>query len=133
MARKSADALAAPAMVTVETRPNPPEVLTAEEAAIWCAVVDTKPAAWFDPASAPVLVEYCRAVIEVGVLAEMVREARGGKAYTSLLKARNVEAMRVASLATKLRLTQQSRYTPNVAGTLGKKAGQPKPWLASVS
>lgn len=129
MARKSLEALTAPGMVAVATRPNPPEVLTQEEAEIWCAVVDTKPASWFDPASAPVLIEYCRAVIEVGVLAEMVREARGGKSYTSFLKARNVEAMRVASLATKLRLTQQSRYTPNAAATQDRKAGEAKPWL----
>jgi hypothetical protein len=37
----------------------------------------------------------------------------------------------VAALATKLRLTQQSRYTPQAASTASKKSGPHRPWETS--
>jgi hypothetical protein len=42
---------------------------------------------------------------------------------------RDTEAKRATSIATKLRLTQQSRYTPQAAATADRKAGSgAKPW-----
>ena len=46
----------------------------------------------------------------------------------ALLDMRDKESKRLTSVATKLRLTQQSRYTPQAASTADKKAGSARPW-----
>lgn len=133
MPRKSSQSLTAPGLVAVDTRPNPPEVLTQEEAEIWCRVVDTKPANWFDAASAPILTEYCRAVAMSDYLTTQCENSKADPAtFIQYVKLRHQESMRVASLGTKLRLTQQSRYTPGSAKTADKKSGEARPWLQSA-
>jgi len=46
----------------------------------------------------------------------------------AVLDMRDKESRRLASLATKLRLTNQSRYTPQAAATAAKKGGGGKVW-----
>jgi len=50
------------------------------------------------------------------------------KAFKSLVDLINKTANLSAQLATKLRLTQQSRYTPQAANTAAKKAKPSRPW-----
>ena len=98
---------------------------------MWSQVVDSKPADWFDADSRPVLKEYVRAAMTCDLLAEVVEHAFDGgdeDALKHALDMRDKEARRVANLATKLRLTQQSRYTPQSAATANKRAAGKRPW-----
>jgi hypothetical protein len=108
-----------------------PGDLTDAQATLWGDVVGSKPAEWFQADSAPLLKEYVRAVGMCDLLAIQIEGAlAGGEAgeVKGLLDMRDKESKRVASLATKLRLTQQSRYTPQAAATADKKAGAARPW-----
>jgi hypothetical protein len=49
--------------------------------------------------------------------------------YTKLVRTRDCETKALADKATKLRLTNQARYTPQAAGTAAKKSStERKPW-----
>lgn len=109
----------------------PPDDLTPEQAARWRAVVDSKPVDWFGPDSLPLLKEYVRAEAMCDLLAVQIEAAMSGGEpgeIKAMLDMRDKESKRLASLATKLRLTQQSRYTPQAAATANKKAGNARPW-----
>lgn len=130
MPRKSSSALST-AVVGIPQRISPPEGLSDAERGHWVKIVNTKPIEWFGEDSAPVLVEYVRAIERCNELDRMVKDASTGdlKEYLAVLKARNAESQRLAQFAGKLRLTQQSRYTPQAAATASKKAAQSaKPW-----
>jgi hypothetical protein len=130
--RKSAASLTVVSSAPLVQRLAPPEYLTPGEKQLWLDVVNTKPADWFALDSAPVLVEYVRAVETCNLLAVPVAStmALGEPGdIEKILKVRDREAKRAADLATKLRLTQQSRYTPTAAATANKRAqGASKPW-----
>lgn len=109
----------------------PPDDLTPDQAARWRAVVDSKPVEWFGPDSAPLVKEYVRAEAMCDLLAVQIEAATAGGEpgeIKALLDMRDKESKRLTSLATKLRLTQQSRYTPQAAATANKKAGNARPW-----
>lgn len=133
MARQSAASLSV-VPTALPQRLDPPSHLTAVQADMWRAVVASKPVEWFAADSAPLLTEYVRAVEMCDRLALMVEaeiaggEGPEGSGLKSLLDMRDKESKRVASLATKLRLTQQSRYTPKAASTANGKAGNARPW-----
>jgi hypothetical protein len=95
-------------------------------------VVGSKPVDWFDTDSAPLLKEYVRAAAMTDWLDVQVQTATVGDDVAVLdkfMRLRDLESKRVASLATKLRLTQQSRYTPQAAATASNKAESgKKPW-----
>jgi hypothetical protein len=127
MARKSAESARLQAVTNLPLRLDPPETLSAEEAELWRAVVNTKPVDWFQADSAPLLVEYCRAKIMCDRLADMLAEATE-KNLKSLIDMRDKESRRLATLGCKLRLTQQSRYTPGSASTASKKSSAADVW-----
>ena len=116
----------------IPQRIEPAAGLTASQAELWREVVQSKPVEWFGPDSAPLLCEYVRAVDMCNLLSIQVEAAladgdRG--VLKDVLKLRDMESKRVAALATKLRLTQQSRYTPQAAATANKRVGEgAKPW-----
>lgn len=136
MARKSAAALSIAPAGAPDRRLPPPSELTARERELWESVIASKPADWFDEDSAPVLKEYVRAAVTCDRLSVAVNLALasgdiGEAAHADkLLLSRDREARRVAALATKLRLTQQSRYTPQAAATANRKAAGRRPWQA---
>lgn len=137
--RKSAAALSA---VVVEgkfgQRPDAPAELTAEQAAIWRETVASEAAEFFATAALrSMLADYCRHRASAAVVSEIIdtfkpdwlKAAEGAKRYYGLLKMREAETRAAASLATKLRLTNQSRYTPQAAATAIKHAARGlKPW-----
>lgn len=135
MARQSAASLS---VVPVQPmgRIEPPKGLTTEELTLWRAVVDSKPADWFGEDSAPLLTEYVRAVCHSDELDRVIKSmssddqewAANAKPYMDFMRIRDMEAKRAVSIATKLRMTQQSRYTPQAAATANKKAGNARPW-----
>ena len=130
MAKPSSASLSVVPVVAM-TRMAPPRGLSDDESRLWREVVDSKPVEWFQPDSAPLLTEYVRAVVMSGQLDIQVKAALvGGETgeLKALLDMRDKESKRVVSIATKLRLTQQSRYTPQAAATANKKAAGGRPW-----
>ena len=128
-------------VVALPERPEPLPHLTEDEAAIWREVVVTKPADWFMRDSQPLLAAYCQAVVMHRDLAGLwhlaiassksadVAERLSGMASLKDLNGMVAKSANLAAaLATKLRLTQQSRYTPQAANTASKKSGPLRPW-----
>lgn len=139
MPRKSAADLTVVPIGTAVHRLSAPPSLLREEAVIWDAVVQTKPADWFQADSAPILMEYCRAVVMADRLAILIEASlcgdnEDGPSLKDLLKMRDAESRRIMSCGTKLRLTQQARYTPQASATADRKAGKVAlPWQRSES
>jgi len=129
--RKSTAALSVVA-TSLPQRMAPPQDLTESQAALWREIVAGKPVDWFAADNAPLLVEYVRAVDMGNRLALEIEATLAGTADHSLkdlLNMRDKEAKRATSIATKLRLTQQSRYTPQAANTANNKSKEgAKPW-----
>ena len=119
-------------------RPEPPVELSEAEAQIWRETVSSEAADFFGTAALRgMLSDYCRhrasadkvsEIINV-FQAEWLKSTEGAKRYHGLLKMRDLETRAAADNATKLRLTNQSRYTPQAAATASKSAGRGiKPW-----
>jgi hypothetical protein len=129
--RKSTASLSVVA-TSLPQRMEPPEYLTESQEKLWREVIASKPIEWFGPDNAPLLVEYVRAVdmgnlLELQIAAAMAGE--GDIGMKDLLKMRDTEARRAMSLATKMRLTQQSKYTEKSAETASRRVGGgAKPW-----
>lgn len=137
--RKSADALtvARASPVEIMERQRPPHDLSDEEVEIWAAVVQTEPADWLSPSTVPILAEYCRHVVSARRVAELIERALSDidhetkqptlsvSDYDRLLKMQERESRAIATLATKMRIAQQS--TTNHRGSKRPKAGR-KPW-----
>lgn len=133
MARQSADSLAV-ATVSIPVRPEPPLDLTDNQRKIWEAVTNTKPPEWFEADSFPILKAYCIASDLHDRISHEIEQKLEVEEFTDrhvldLLKIQDQQAKLIASLAVKMRLTQQSRYTPKAASTANRKsAGGQKPW-----
>lgn len=121
----------------LQRRPDPPECLTEQQKATWIAVALTKPPDWFAADSFPLLVAYCKAIEAYGVVSaqidafdpEWLTTVEGLKRYDTLTIVREREARTLAMLATRMRLSQQSRMTERKAATADKAAGSGrKPW-----
>ncbi len=118
----------------IPARVEPPQGFTDKQAELWREIVSGKPVEWFTADNAPLLAEYIRAVdmgnrLAFAIEAAMAGEVEEGPSLKDLLKMRDTEAKRATSIATKLRLTQQSRYTPQAAATADRKASSgSKPW-----
>jgi hypothetical protein len=130
--RESAASLSVAPVTGLPERPEPLPHLTEEEAAEWRAIVSTKPADWFMRDSQPVLAAYCQAICMNRDLVEMWNNEKGKLESAILLKDLISSVTKtsnlVAQLATKLRLTQQSRYTAQSAATANKRAANARPW-----
>lgn len=110
--------------------PDPPASLTDSEAAIFRETAAAMPSGWFRADSMPLLVEYSRAVDACNKLAAM-RDQQGMtmRDLAVLLAAHEKQARLVVTLATKMRLTQQSRILPDQAGRdVANKPVAAPPW-----
>lgn len=138
--RKSTAALSVVVEGKFGQRPDSPVDLTDEQAAIWRETVASEAADFFGTAALrSMLADYCRHRASAAVVSEIIdtfkpewlKASEGAKRYYGLLKMRESETRAAASLATKLRLTNQSRYTPQAAATAGRNAAKGfKPWEA---
>lgn len=136
MPRQSAASLTVVSNLTTITRVAAPSGLSPSQVDLWNAVVSAKPADWFSPENAPILAEYVRACDMCERLSAKIEDTLAAEdsdvgSVKALLDMRDKESKRVASLGTKLRLTQQSRYTPKAASTAGNRAGRSRPWSES--
>jgi hypothetical protein len=120
---------------SIDGRPQAPSELTKEQQEIWNRIVAAEPADWFKTAAAQqMLVLYCRHNSTSAKLDSVIDESWNDDECTPaqidrLLKMRDRETRACVTIATKLRLTNQSRYTAEKAGTAGRKeAAEVKPW-----
>jgi P27 family predicted phage terminase small subunit len=112
---------------------EPPESVSEAAAVVWREVVATKPAEWFQADTAPVLEAYCNTIVEYRRVAEALAATGPSdlSTYRPLVDMAEKLGRAITSMATKMRLTPQSRYTPISAGTAAKKAGAAsRPWSA---
>lgn len=130
--RTSAASLTVAKVSPVETveRQRPPHDLSDEEVEVWSAVVNSEPADWFSPGNVPLLSQYCRHTIHARRIAELIERATADpelavSAYDRLLKMQDRESRAIASLATKMRISQQA--TTNHRGNKKPNAAR-KPW-----
>lgn len=105
--------IASPRPLEIVDRQRPPHDLSDEEVEIWSAVVENEAADWFTPATAPILAQYCRHVIHARRVGELLEKATSDpdlevRDYDRLLKMQERESRAIASLATKMRISQQS-------------------------
>ena len=136
--RKSAAALSIVAG-SIDGRPDAPSDLTPFQQEVWNRTVANEAADTFRTAALQQLLkEYCRHVSSAALLSEKIDSFdsqwldtdEGLERYTKLVRTRDCETKALADKATKLRLTNQSRYTPGAAGTAAKKSSEAtKPWL----
>jgi hypothetical protein len=123
-------------------REPPPDNLAPAEQEAWRAITAALPHDWFGPEALPMLKELCRHLRYSDLVAAMIREALesdaaesnadngGGLAeLVALLRAHGYQTERIANLSTKLRLTNQSRYSSaRAADQHRRRAGGGRPW-----
>jgi len=118
-------------------RPEPFAHLTDGQAAIWREVTSSEAASFFNTAALlSLLGDYCRhreaaddlsATID-GFDKAFLINVEHAKHLKILLDMRDKETQAAARTATKLRLTNQSRYTPQAAATASRSASASAPW-----
>jgi hypothetical protein len=123
-------------------RPSPPAELTKRQISIWNAVVTSENPDFFkSEVSRALLADYCRrraACEEISAVIDRFGgdwkgnpEALGR--YSQLLQMRGREMEATMRVATKLRLTNQSRYVKESAASADKRAArQDIPWRKSA-
>lgn len=116
-------------------RPEPPEILSSLERAVWKRIVSTRPHDWFTPENFPLLVQYCRwtvaADFEAEELAKFNGIPEGNDEFTRWLRLtdrHDKTARLLATLATKMRLTQQAHWTHKTSDTAIRKTAAKRPW-----
>lgn len=137
--RKSAVALATSsnAVEVVSAPPAPPLELTPEQCEVWKEIASSMPADWFDRATFALLKQYCRHEIESRRIAQLIdqevsrAEDFDPERYDKLLSMQKRESDVLSTLATKMRLAQQSRYGARGADSHKKRSNTsaaPPPW-----
>ena len=131
--RKSAASLSVIAG-TIDGRPRAPVDLTERQREVWDRTVAAEAADVFKTAALQqLLADYCRHVATGEWLSRQIEAAMKDQNtslddLTKLVRLRDCETKASADKATKLRLTNQARYTPQAAATAAKKASEGKPW-----
>lgn len=137
MSRKSTAAKAVAPVVTLPKKiPEPPKHLTADQGQIWRLVMAAPAGDMVTPDSYPVLAEYCRLVVQSNQVAaeldefdpDWATDDEGLRRWETLLKMHDRIVGRIVSVATKLRITPQTRTQQATAGTISRKGGGRKPW-----
>jgi phage terminase small subunit len=121
-------------------RPAPPAHLSEAAKDEWRAVVGRMPADWFPRETHSMLVAFCCHVVSFNEVQAKIDLMEAGsldvpnalamETYEALTALRERETRQIANLATKLRLTPQSRYDLMKAGrsTRNEIPEGPKPW-----
>ena len=135
MAKKSAASLSVVASVKkIDARLSAPKSLNSRQKEIWREIVNAKPATWFDPCNSPLLYGYVQSISSHESLAlrsdaiEATLEDGDLKLLNKVHAMIERQARLIQSFATKLRLTQQSRYTAATAAVMSGKASGNRPW-----
>src|SRR5690625_3965013 len=131
--RKSAGELAVACPVVVQPRPDAPVELTPEPADGWHEVVDALRADWFPAETHPLLIQYCRHTIEARRSAQLIdqecaREELDVATYAALLRRQARETTALKSMASSMRLSQQSSRRDDNSATAKKNRTVTRPW-----
>lgn len=127
--RKGEGELAIPTPTAEIQRPDAPYDLNDEQAEEWWAVVNRMPADWFPRETHALLANYCRHVVMSRRVSQLIVAAESSdelnvEEYDRLGKMMERESRIIASLATKMRISQQATFDPKK-----KKPSQvKKPW-----
>src|SRR3954454_22518828 len=130
--RPSANELMTPRPVTAYERQRPPPELAGEDDEAFLGFVNAESADWFTPTTVPLLAQLARHIVQARRIAELIERAVGQKEtdlgyYVELLKQQRAESQVIAMLATKLRLTPQSRRTDR-GNARSLAEGRRPPW-----
>lgn len=113
----------------VNPRARPTAQMAEPEREVWYSVVNRMPADWFPDETLPMLSQFCRHVVAADRIANLVKQEEASDEfnlidYDRLLKMQEREGRAISSLATRMRITQQSTYDPK------KSKGKPgkRPW-----
>ncbi len=139
MTKRGRQSAASLAVITkAETPPDAPYELTDAEASIWRGITNALPAHWFPRETLELLAAYCRACATADFVSREIARyevewltAEGGiERLGKLTGSRDREVRTAASLATRLRLTNQSRYDGKKAARRhgDRPAGSRVPW-----
>jgi hypothetical protein len=113
---------------------------TEEEAEEWRAIAGRMPHDWFTRKNHPLLAEYCRHIVRARDLAQDIAKFKrfpaevrltsdGIQRYDMLLRMADRERAAMVNLATRMRLTQQSRYRADKAASAADRGKTVrKPW-----
>jgi hypothetical protein len=135
--RQSGASLSVIAGTAIDGRPAAPPGMTEFQVEVWTRTVGNEAADVFRTAALQqLLADYCRHVesahrLTVQIDRHLATECSNIELddLDRLMKMRERETRALADKATKLRLTNQSRYTPKAAGTAAKNAQtERKPW-----
>ena len=132
--RKSAAELTTvgPGGIALMRRPEPPAHMADEASEVWREITGSQSADWFTPGTLPLLEALCGLAVSQRFTLRAVQVIeRGGDDFDRdewerLIKQLGELSGRIATLATRMRLTPQSRYTPATAARMGTEG--PKPW-----
>jgi hypothetical protein len=113
-------------------RPPPPSVLQPDEAAEWLQIVASLPPDFFPRETHPVLTQLCRLIASAHDVANAVQELSPSNpddlaTFSRLVTLELQLSATIASLLTKLRCTNQSRYSTRTAERQAVKS-RTKPW-----
>ena len=133
--------------ITAIHRPGPPSELTDEQSYEWLKVVNRMPADWFPEETHGLLVQYCRHIVDARRIAQLIDAMTNGatdteviidgsgeeapavqftvKEYQALPRMQGDESAKIASLATRMRISQQATLDPD---RKKKPVSTPKPW-----
>jgi len=136
--RKSTSALALANSAThLVQRPAPPADHTAIQKHYWVEIVNTLPADWYGDENKALLGEYCRTLSTLAFINAQIDDLECAEVqekgwlglYLELVKRRESLVRVQLTQATKMRLTQQSRYGPRAAHTQSAApTAKGKPW-----
>jgi hypothetical protein len=106
-----------------------------EATAIWRAITNSLPADWFTPGTLPLLEALCGLTVSQRCTLKALRRIEDEdsdfqrESWEKLQRQVGEVSGRIATLATRLRLTPQSRYGPRAAATAGRLPPDgPPPW-----
>jgi hypothetical protein len=124
--------------VEFNQKAEPPSEMTESQAQIWRDVVASEPTDYFCTAALrAILLDYCQhrdSAADVSAIIstsepKWMKSDDGLRRYHTLLRMRDLETRAALSCATKLRLTNQARYTPQAASTASRnRKTSKKPW-----
>jgi hypothetical protein len=129
--RKSmADLAITPVSLGAIPRPDSPYDLSDQESEEWWAVVGRMPADWFPRETHALLTNFCRHVVTARRISQLISVTEAAEPldiemYDRLLRMRERETRAASSLATRLRMTQQSTIDLRTQ----KPVLPPAPWL----
>lgn len=126
MARKTPEDRGATTFHQGTTLPKPPATLPKAARSYWRQCVGAKPLGFWDPGTLGLLELYLvQLVAALAASNELRGEALGSREYSAKLRQSCMLTVSTMKLASRLRLTPQSRYSPRPRGILVER-GAPK-------